>query len=85
MGFAAPALSDVLVAEDRPASFVVLDFEKNEESDAEGRTIVSDIIMEWVKGEGLGSREAVPRPNRHRSRDLRSFLSHTSIPFPRTY
>ena len=60
MGFAAPALSDVLVAGDRPAFFVVLDFEKNEESDAEGRTIVSDIIMDWVKGEGLGSRGCSP-------------------------
>ena len=50
MGLVAPvAVSDVVVVEDRPALFVVLDFEKNEESDAEGRTIVSDIIMDWVE------------------------------------
>ena len=46
MGLVAPALSDVGVAEDRPAFFAALDLEKNEESDAEGRTIVSDIIMD---------------------------------------
>lgn len=84
-GFAAPALSDVLVVEDRPAFFVVLDFEKNEESDAEGRAIVSDIIMDWVKGERASDPEAVFRLNRHRSRDLRSVRSHTSTPFPRTH
>lgn len=33
-----------VVAEDRPVFFVVLEFVKNEESDAEGRTIASDII-----------------------------------------
>ena len=60
MGFAAPALSDVGVSEDRPGFFAVLDFEKNEESDAEGRTIVSDIIMDWGKG-GASEPEAVPR------------------------
>jgi hypothetical protein len=42
----APALSDAVVAEDRPVFFVVLDVEKNEESDVEGRRIVSDIITE---------------------------------------
>jgi len=83
-GFGAPALSDVAVTGDLSAFFVVLDLEKNEESDAEGRTIVSDIIMDWVK-EGLPNQRAVPRHNRHRSRDLRSALSHTSIPFPETH
>lgn len=50
MGLVAPALSDVGVAEDRPAFFAALDLEKNEESDAEGRTIASDIIMDWAEG-----------------------------------
>ena len=60
MGLVAPVvLSDVVVAEDRPA-FVVLDFEKNEESDAEGRTIVSDIIMDWVEGKGAPETELYP-------------------------
>lgn len=58
-GLVAPALSDVVVPEDRPPFFVILDFEKNEESDAEGRTTVSDIIMDWVEGEGFGN-TAVP-------------------------
>ena len=45
MGFmVAPGPPDVVGAEDRPESFVVLDLVKNEESDAEGRRIVSDII-----------------------------------------
>ena len=51
MGFMAPAPSDVLVVEGRSAFLVVFGFEKNEESDAEGRTIVSDIITDWVEGE----------------------------------
>ena len=87
IGFVAPVVSDVVVAEGRSAFFVVLDFEKNEESDAEGRTIVSDIITDWVEGECFGTR-AVPQ-HHHRSRDLRSVLSHThaqaSIPFPQTH
>jgi len=74
-GLVAPVPSEVVVAEDRPAFFVVLDFEKNEESDVEGRTTVSDIIMDWVEGGGFGN-TAVPRCD-HRSRDLRSVLSHT--------
>ena len=53
-------LSGVVVAEDRPASFAVLDFEKNEESDAEGRTIVSDIIMDWVQGKRAPETELYP-------------------------
>ena len=84
MGFVALGPSEVVAAEDRSAFFVVLDFEKNEESDAEGRTTVSDIIMDWVEGEGLGTR-AVPLECYHRSRGLRSVLSHTSIPFPQTH
>lgn len=49
-GLVAPVPPEVEVAEDRPAFFVVLGFVKNEESDAEGRTIVSDII--WGLGRG---------------------------------
>ena len=61
MGLVAPVvLLDEVVAEDRPASFVVLDFEKNEESDAEGRTIVSDIIMDWVEGKKAPRTELYP-------------------------
>lgn len=61
MGLVAPVVpSDVVVAEDRPAFFMVLDFEKNEESDAEGRTIVSDIIMDWVEGKRAPETELYP-------------------------
>lgn len=61
MGLVAPVVPlDEVVAEDRPAFFVVLDFEKNEESDAEGRTIVSDIIMDWVEGKKAPRTELYP-------------------------
>lgn len=61
MGLVAPVvLLDEVVAEDRPAFFVVLDFEKNEESDAEGRTTVSDIIMDWVEGKKAPRTELYP-------------------------
>lgn len=84
MGLVAPGLSDAVVAEDRPAFFVVLDFEKNEESDAEGRTIASDIIMDWVEA----LRERAPGtqlyPDMIESRvtgsPVRSF-SHPSLSF----
>lgn len=48
----APVAPGAVVAEDRPAFFVVLDFVKKEESEAEGRTIVSDIICGLGRGEG---------------------------------
>jgi hypothetical protein len=44
MGLVPPVPLDVVVAGDRPAFFTDLDLVKNEESDVEGRTIVSDII-----------------------------------------
>jgi hypothetical protein len=61
MGLVAPVPLDVVVAEDRPAFFTDLDLVKNEESDVEGRTIVSDIIHGLCgRGrEGLGGK-AVP-------------------------
>ena len=57
IGFEPPVPPEVLVAEDRPAFFVALGFVKNEVSDAEGRTIVSDIIcgVGWRGGRGRES------------------------------
>ena len=83
MGFVAPALSDEAVVEDRPPFFVVLDFEKNEESDAEGRTTVSDIIMDWVEGVGFGSRAQTPVMHRPASHGISGpfFLTHPSLDF----
>lgn len=60
MGLVAPVVLSDAVAEDRPASFAVLDFEKNEESDAEGRTTVSDIIMDWVEGKRAPETQLYP-------------------------
>lgn len=79
MGRVAPALSELVVPEDRPEFFVALDLEKNEESDPEGRTIVSDIIMDWVERRGSGKLGCTVTRGRydHRSRVLRSILSHT--------
>jgi len=70
VGLPAAALSEVVAPEDRPAFFVVLDLEKNEVSDAEGRTTASDIIMDWVEVKGRRNR-AVPRYD-YRSRGLQS-------------
>jgi hypothetical protein len=57
-GLVPPVPPELVVPEDRPAFFVALGFVKNEESDAEGRTIASDIICGLRRGEAEGGLEA---------------------------
>jgi hypothetical protein len=84
MGLVAPVvLSDVVVAGDRPAFFVVLDFEKNEESDVEGRTIVSDIIMDWVEGKRAPQTELYPDMIASHGIPVRSLLLTHPSHFPK--
>ena len=84
IGLVALAPPGLVVTEDRPASFVALAFVKNEESDAEGRTIVSDIIC----GLGSGGKERTSEAELYRYPDMITghgisgpFLTHSPSRF----
>lgn len=82
MGFEPPVQPEVLVAEDRPAFFVALGFVKNEVSDAEGRTIVSDIIcgVGWKRSRGRVSWKHTRYPDMITGHGVSGpFLSHSTL------